>query len=117
MLGKKYIQIDGVRVPNPTSFSGGPSVVEKTQDSEAGTDIVQIIRFNKRKYEATFNCSSAWCSFFEAKNNQASALIKIGSNDEFTARIRGFKATLAPNSEMIAKTDGYWTVKITISEI
>ena len=49
MLGRKFIIIDGVRLPTPTQ---GPKItmrnLESVMTSEAGTDLVDVIRLQKK---------------------------------------------------------------------
>lgn len=116
MLGKSYIKINNIAVPNPVSLDLSFSPVEKTSESEAGTDIVQMIRSSKMSGSATMNCSSYWADRFESYCRLSDVELTINGKI-YHCRLRKFKKTLVENSEMTYGTDGLWKVSLNILEI
>lgn len=115
MLGK-YISINSTVLPNPTSFRMDEETIENVFQSEAGTDIVAVIRTGKRKASATFQVGSFWLEKLRSFSRSASQPVVIDGTS-MTMRIRSFSADLLPNSENIEGTDGLWTVSMEFIEV
>ena len=116
MLGKKYIKIDNVAIPNPTRFKVKRTNIESVLVSEAGTDMTDTTRLMKRVISCSFNCSSFFHDQLIDICLQESAIVKIGNESPFDARIRMNTDDLVENSELTEGTDGLWTVGLTIYE-
>lgn len=116
------IQINSTSIPVPTSWSETSNVVEAEHTTEAGTDIVDIMRVDKLSVSASFDVSSSWLSQFKTWATSTSKLtVKI--YDAVTAgyvsrymRIRNFNYTLVPNSDRTADTVGLWNVTFDLIE-
>ena len=60
--------INNVTLPNePTSWSTRRDVVENVGTTEAGTDVVDIMRVGKLTITASYNVSSTWLVQFEGQ--------------------------------------------------
>lgn len=114
MLGK-YIEIDGVKYPNPTATSIAYENNEKINKSEAGTDLVTAVRLLKINITFTFQVSSFWKKKILTDCQKLGVLLNFGGNP-YNGRLRCTADVLAPNSEDSSGTDGYWTLTVVFSE-
>lgn len=116
------VQINNTDLPMAISWNETAEVVENANTTEAGTDIVDILRVDKLTVNASFNVSSAWLSTFKTWANDTSKLtVKI--YDSVTSgyltrymRIRNFNYTLVENSDKNNGTIGLWTVTFDLIE-
>ena len=115
MLGK-YIVINSETLPNPTSFSASEETIENVYQSEAGTDLAQVVRFGKVTASATFQVTSFWRDKLKGYSQTATESVTIDGTT-MTMRIRNFSQKLVPNSENVEGTDGLWTVSIDFIEV
>lgn len=115
MLGK-YISVNSVTLPNPKSFSLNEETVEHVYESEAGTDLTQVVRYGKVSAKATFQVSSFWRDKLRAYTMAATQSVTI-DGDSMTMRVRNFSEKLIENSENVEGTDGLWTVSLDFIEV
>ena len=72
------IQINSTSLPVPKVWNELPEVVENTNTTEAGTDIVDVLRVDKLTVNASFDWSTTWLATFKGWNNATSELtVKI----------------------------------------
>lgn len=116
MLGKKYIQIDGLRIPNPRAFSIGYENIETVNISEAGTELVQTTRLQKRTFSLELYSSSFWRNKYkEICKKQTSTLVLEDESILVRCRITGEQ--LLENSELVGNTNGLWIISLELVEI
>lgn len=115
MLGK-YIEINSEALPNPKSFSAEEETIENVYQSEAGTDLGQVVRFGKVSAKATFQVTSFWRDKLKAYSQTTTESVTIDGTT-MTMRIRNFSQKLVPNSENVEGTDGLWTVSLDFIEV
>ncbi len=115
MLGK-YIVVNSVTLPNPKSFSLSEETVENVYESEAGTDLAQVVRLGKVSAKATFQVTSLWRDRLKTMTQTATQPVTI-DGQSMTMRLRDYSAKLVENSENIEGTDGLWTVSINFIEV
>lgn len=116
MLGKKYLQINGVAVPNPVSLKIDYEADETISLSEAGTELVRVRRLNKRKFSGTWNLSSFWLNKFEEWCTSNSVMLTY-QGQTYYCRMRDFNPQLVENSEYTETSEGLWTISPTLTEI
>lgn len=116
MLGLNYLTFNNVSIPNPTAFNISYDNVEEVAQSEAGTDLAIVVRLQKRTFECTFQCTSTWLNSFRTMCNLTSATL-VYNSESIVCRARITSATLAPDSEYAARTDGLWTVTVSFTEV
>lgn len=115
-------QINSVDIPVPTSWTEIAEVVETANTTEAGTDVIDLIRVDKLTVNASFDVSSAWLATFKGWANSTSKLtVKI--YDTVTSayvtrymRIRNFNYNLVQYSDKTSGTMGLWTVTFDLIE-
>lgn len=116
------IQINSTNLPVPKTWNEIPEVVENVNTTEAGTDIVDIMRVDKLTVNASFDVSSSWLATFKGWANSTSKLtVKIYdsvSNAYVTRymRIRNFNQNLFENSDKNSGTVGLWTITFDLIE-
>lgn len=116
------VQINSTNLPVPITWEETANVVENSNTTEAGTDIVDIMRVDKLTVTASFDVSSAWLTTFKGWANSTSKLtVKIYDSvtDGYVTRymrIRNFASSLVQNSDKNSGTKGLWNVTFDLIE-
>lgn len=116
------IKINNVALPIPSEWNETSEVMENVNTTEAGTDIVDVMRTDKLTVNASFDVSSTMLGTFKGWANSTSAL-KVKIYDSVTdayverdMRIRNFISTLVRYSDKTSGTVGLWTVTFDLIE-
>lgn len=115
MLGKKYIKLNGIAIPNPINNSIQYENVETVNKSEAGTDLVNVSLLGKRSWNLTANCSSYWKKKYEAFGKLTQMVMEL-EGETIPVRVRLNSADMVENSANVPNTDGLYVVSLTIYE-
>ena len=121
-LNNYPVQINSTNIPVPTSWNETAEVVENVNTTEAGTDVVDVLRVDKLTVSAAFDVSSTWLGTFKGWANSTSALtVKIydAVTDAYVTRymrIRNFSANLVENSDNTSGTIGLWNISFDLIE-
>lgn len=116
------IKINNTDLPVPTDWNEFAEVVEIANTTEAGTDIVDLMRVDKLTVNATFDVSSTWLATFKGWANDTSKLtVKIYDSVSSAyvtryMRIRNFNYSLVRYSDKTSGTVGLWTVTFDLIE-
>ena len=116
------VQINSTNLPVPITWEETANVVENSSTTEAGTDIVDIMRVDKLTVTASFDVSSTWLATFKGWANSTSKLtVKIYDSvtDGYVTRymrIRNFVSNLVKNSDKNSGTKGLWNVTFDLIE-
>lgn len=116
------VQINSTNLPVPITWEETANVVENSNTTEAGTDIVDIMRVDKLTVTASFDVSSTWLTTFKGWANSTSKLtVKIYDSvtDGYVTRymrIRNFVSSLVQNSDKNSGTKGLWNVTFDLIE-
>lgn len=116
------VKINNTPIPVPIEWSENSSVVENAMTTEAGTDVVDVLRVDKLTVTASFDVSSAWLATFKGWANSTSALaVKIydpvtDAYVERSMRIRNFISNLVPNSDNTSGTIGLYNLTFDLIE-
>lgn len=111
----KYLEVDGVRYPNPTANNGAPLNIEKINTSESGKRLTSAQRLGQLSQTFTFQVSSYWRNKIIEDCKKLSVNVNYcGVDYEGTLRLTG--DVLAPNSENSDNTNGYWTLTVVFIE-
>ena len=108
-------------IPFPKSYSENSQTIEKVNKTEAGTDIVDVARYNKLKVSMSFRCLQPVLQTLASFETLNSFIFKRynpknGTYEERTVRMRGFKHNLLKGSEDLTEVDGVWEVSFTLEE-
>lgn len=111
--------LGGVTLIKPNQWDESFSWVENVNQSEAGTDLVNIIRSNKYSCTAQFNVSRVWYHKFYELSQQP--YLFLDTYDPLTdahknrkVRMRDFTASFQQYSDKIG--EGLWVVSFSLTE-
>lgn len=105
----------------PSSFSISEDVVEKVNQTEAGTDQVQLVRTGKVTMSFATKCLADWLAKYEYYSTLASFQVKyydvsINGYVEKTVRMRDFKWSVVKHSYELNNIAGVYEVSFTLKE-
>ncbi len=116
------VKINNTPIPVPIEWSENSEVVENAMTTEAGTDVVDVLRVDKLTVTASFDVSSSWLATFKGWANSTSALaVKIydpvtDAYVERSMRIRNFISNLVQNSDNTSGTIGLYNLTFDLIE-
>lgn len=114
MLGY-YLQFNSESFPNPVSVSMTSKTLENVSQSEAGTDLVCVVRPSKKSWSMKFNLSSGKAAILrDLCKDESTTMLYMGTT--YTVRIRDYQDRLIPNSEWAINTDGLYEVTVKVTE-
>ena len=111
----KYIKVDSVRYPNPTSFKISFKNNENVNLSEAYTELVSTNRLLKLSADMTYQVTSHWKDIILGHCSMPFTIVWIGER-QYSGRLRCSSCELAQHSENTSGTDGLWKMKVTFTE-
>ncbi len=113
--------LGGVTLPKPNQWDESYSVIENVNTSEAGTDLVNIVRQNKLSVTTQFNCSSSL--YHKLYELSQSPYLFLQTYDPLTdstglrkVRMRDFSASFQQYSDNVPGTTGLWVVSFSLTE-
>lgn len=116
MLGKNFVRLDGIVFPTPTSWTDKISTVENVHQSEAGTDLVDVVRAEKHVITAEWQMTSEWKARLENVVKSPTVFLYDGTSARIV-RARDLSSKLEPHSETVKVSDGLWTMSVTFTEV
>lgn len=123
MLKNYPIKFDGTAIPFPNSYDISNSVIENVNESEAGTDIVQIKRMKKMTISLSFRLMDSYLAFFEGyaySNSTITVSIYDAVAKAYTTktmRLRDFKYKLVEKSELVNNINGMYDISFSLIEM
>ena len=114
MLGY-YLKFNGTAFPNPITPSMASQAIENVSQSEAGTDLVVLVRPSKKTWNFTFNLSSRKKEVLKNLTLLESVTMNYMGVD-YTVRLRDYQEQLAENSEWATNTDGLFVCSVKAME-
>ena len=109
-LGKKFLTIDGNLLPETSSFSIEPQMIEKVKQTEAGTTTSIIVRSSKPKFTAAWegadDTHKALCETFCS----SATVTLMFDGGTYTVRARNLKETLVRYSNRYTGSAGLWDI-------
>lgn len=114
MLGN-YLKFNNEVFPNPTEPTMQSKTLENVNVSEAGTDLVCVVRPSKNYWNFNFNLSSY-------KRNILKGLCKEESTQmeymgiTYTVRLRDYSEKLVGNSEWVTTSEGLYQCSVKVTE-
>lgn len=121
MLTSYPILFDNTEIIWPTKWDESFETLETVNETEAGTDVVDVRRQGKLTITATFKASSVWAKTFQGFSNSNSIEVQIYDADTegyktHTMRMRKFKKTLTKGSQYVRYGNGVYTVSFELIE-
>ncbi len=114
MLGE-YLLFNEEQFPNPITPSMSSKTIENVSTSEAGTDLVCVVRQAKHSWSFSFNLSNE-------KKEILRNLCKLESVTmsymglTYTVRVRDYQEKLVEGSEWVAIVNGLYEVSVNVTE-
>lgn len=114
MLGN-YLKFNNETFPNPTSPSMASKTLENVSQSEAGTDLVCIVRPSKKSWSFKFTLTSGKAEILkDLCKAESTSMFYMGTT--YTVRVRNYKEKLIDRSEYDTRTDGLYEVSVDVTE-
>lgn len=114
MLGD-YLKFNNVTFPNPISPKRTSKTIENVAQSEAGTDLVCVVRASKNSWTFSFNLSPEKKETLESLCQDESTLMEYCGNT-YTVRVRDFSEGIVEGSEWLAAVEGLYTCSVKVTE-
>lgn len=108
------ITFDGLSLPNG-SIKPSPKTIEQIKESEAGTDIGNVVRFNKLTLNCSVTCTGRMKDLILAKSRKVDGMCTFDDRT-FKARLRVNDYPYIEDSDQIAEVGCLWTVNFSIYE-
>ena len=121
MLNEYPIFFDDTEIMPWSKWEESSEVVENTYQTEAGTDQLQVVRYDKLNVSAEYRCQSEWLQRFAAFAEQDEINVKMYDAklmDYKTRkmRMRNFKKNPIEFSDRLKDTNGVWNVSFDLEE-
>lgn len=114
MLGN-YLSFNDNVFPNPIGPTMTSSTLENVSQSEAGTDLVVVIRPSKKKWSFKFNLSKMKKEILQGLcEDESTTMVYMGSS--YRVRVRNFKEKLVEGSEWSSVVDGLYECSCDVTE-
>ena len=114
MLGN-YLTFNGKVFPNPVSPKSSSKTIENVSQSEAGTDLVCVVRPSKSSWSFSFNLSPAKRAVLKSLcKDESTTMIYQGVT--YTVRVRDFQDELVEGSEWLTSTEGLFKCSVKVTE-
>lgn len=116
------IYFDDVKIPMPQSgWSESSNVIENTEMSEGGTDMLDIIRMDKLSIAVSTSCFSDVAKIYEEFSKKPNITVKFydimnETYQERLMRMRSFSKTYRKDTDKIEATNGIWDISFTLEE-
>lgn len=121
---------DSTEILSPTSWKESSNVIETVNQSEAGTDLVDVTRYDKLIVDASYTIAetyetggvgNGWAKTFKEFSEKASFTLKrydplVGGYEERTVRMRSFSAELIKKSDLFDAINGGWRISFKLEE-
>lgn len=85
--------------------------------SEAGTEIGNVIRLQKKTITITWKLSSDWKDNIELRCKKATSILEFGDYSPMNVRARLISCNLSANSEYAQRTNGLWIITVQFIEV
>ena len=115
MLGGDYLKFNGVIFPRPISPSRTSKTIENVNQSEAGTDLITIVRTSKNSWNFTFNLTSRTRDFLLSLCSDESTVM-LYQGVSYNVRVRDFNEKFVDGSEWIDRTNGLFVCSVKVTE-
>lgn len=114
MLGY-YLAFNNVEFPNPLPPTMQVKTIENVNTSEAGTDLVVVVRPAKRSWSFNFNLSPAKKNLLQEYCAREKVTMTYMGID-YTVRLRDLNVKLVEGSEWLRDLDGLYECSVTVTE-
>lgn len=121
MLTSYPILLDNVTLPFPSGWAEKYDVVETVNQTEAGTDSIEVQRYDKLSVSVSTTCVSSLATSLAGLRDKNVIVLKMydlktNAYKERNVRIRDFSAKLVKQSQKLSVTDGVWKISFKLEE-
>lgn len=115
------IEINSTTLPFPHKWQETSNVVETVNKTEAGTDQVEVVRYDKLTISCEFGCTNTLVATLKGFSKMSSLSVKYydAETDAYktrTMRMRKFSVRLADGSHTLPAVRGVWNVSFDLEE-
>lgn len=114
MLGD-YLKFNNQVFPNPISPSKVSKTIENVATSEAGTDLVVVIRPSKLSWSFKFNLSPSKKNILEGLS-RAEKVEMFYQGNTYQVRVRDYTEKLVEGSEWLSSVEGLFECSVKVTE-
>lgn len=114
MLGD-YLKFNNEVFPNPITPTKSSKTLENVSQSEAGTDLVVVIRPSKKTWSFKFNLSPGKKAILESLcEDESTTMVYMGNT--YTVRVRDYQEQLVEGSEWLSTVEGLYECSVKVTE-
>ena len=115
-------KFNNTTILRPINWAETSNVIESVQTSEAGTDVINVTRYDKLTINCEFGCSATWAKTFKEFSLLDSFTLTrydviSGADENRTVRMRNYSQTLIKDSETITGQNGLYSITFDLEEI
>lgn len=110
-----YLKFNSETFPNPITPQKTSKTIENVFQSEAGTDLVCMVRASKLSWSFKFNLSSGKKTILEALTHDESTQMFYMGNT-YTVRVRDYQEKLVEGSEHVSTSEGLYECSVKVTE-
>lgn len=115
------ISINSTSLPFPHKWQETSNVVENVNKTEAGTDQVEVVRYDKLTISCEFGCDNTLVATLKGFAKLGSLTVKYYDAEtdaykERTMRMRKFRQSLSNGSHTLDGVRGVWNVSFDLEE-
>lgn len=114
MLGN-YLKFNNEVFPNPKTPSRTSKTIENVSQSEAGTDLVTVVRPAKNSWSFSFDLSPAKREILEGLTHDESTMMEY-QGKTYRVRVRDFTENTVEGSEWLSSVDGLFECSVSVTE-
>lgn len=116
------LQFDNTLLFKPEAATANPKKLYNKNESEAGTDLLNIRRANKMQFNFTFNCTDAWEAFFHAYNMKDSFYFsyydaETAAYKQIEVYMDNYSSSWEPHSDYITTSKGLYVVSFDLIQL
>lgn len=116
MLGENYLTVDGVGY-TPSTFGYEIQTVENVNQSEAGTDLATIVRFDKHVFTATWEGIDAELLAELEDMCKKPVVTVVYREQSYTCRARDISPAMLNKTYKYRHSDGLWNASVKFTQI
>lgn len=117
MIGRNYLSYDGTQIPTPIDgLDIEVTNIENVNQSESGTDLVSVVRLQKKTFNFSLQLTKFWLTKIKALA-LATSSTQTFDGENITGRLRITKIQLVKDSEKVEETNGLYIVECQFMEI
>lgn len=114
MLGE-YLKFNNNTFPKPIAPVMNSKTLENVSTSEAGTDLVCVIRASKKNWNFKFNLTSYKKDILKGLCEEETVTM-FYMNSTYTVRIRDYSERFIDGSEYLTTSEGLFEVSVKVTE-